>query len=80
MAYKQSEKCTGKRSYKSRNEAKDSLFAERRRFPKLAFEVYHCPECGAWHIGHDRKYRNLNVASRSTVKKWRRHIKDGFLH
>lgn len=53
--------CDGKKAYASRAAAKDPLYAERRRFPKLAFSAYKCRICGMWHIGHDRKYRNANV-------------------
>lgn len=53
--------CSGKKGYHSRAEAKDPLWAMRRRYPKLAFEAYKCRFCGLWHIAHDRKYRNVNV-------------------
>ncbi|MFA5378833.1 MAG: hypothetical protein WC455_23980 [Dehalococcoidia bacterium] len=65
--------CSGKKGYTTRNEAKDSLYAERRRYPKLAFEIYRCPICGLLHVGHDRKYRNANVDMHK--KKWRKHQK-----
>lgn len=65
--------CDGKKPYKSRNEARDALWAERRRFPKLAFSVYKCQTCKLWHLGHDRKFRNTNV--NKNKKLMRKHTK-----
>jgi hypothetical protein len=69
-----SHSCQGKKAYASRNEAKESLRAERRRFPKLAFDMYRCTVCHKWHIGHDRKFRNTNVNIKYK-KQWRKHRK-----
>lgn len=65
--------CSGKKAYHSRAEAKDPLWAMRRRFPKLAFEIYKCRICGFWHIGHDRKYRNAKTDKNK--KRFRRKFK-----
>lgn len=65
--------CTGKKGYKTRAEAKDPLWALRRRFPKMSFVMYRCKICGLWHVGHDRKYRNAKTdknKKRSRRKKW----------
>lgn len=66
--------CQGKRAYNTRNEARESLRAERRRFPKLAFDIYRCQICHKWHVGHDRRFRNCNVSIKYK-KEWRKHKK-----
>lgn len=66
--------CQGKKAYASRNEARDSLRAERRRFPKLAFAIYKCQICRKWHVGHDRKFRNckVNIKGKKDMRKHRK--------
>ena len=49
--------CNGKKGYKRRDDAKAALYNARRNYPKLAFDMYRCPICGLWHVGHDRRTR-----------------------
>lgn len=57
--------CSGKRAYDTRRDAerarrglaeKDTMPRNKRRRQSIAegLNVYHCPHCGAWHMGRPR--------------------------
>ena len=47
--------CGNKRSYNTNKEAKRIRRAHQISFPKDKMDVYHCPFCGYYHMGHKLK-------------------------
>jgi hypothetical protein len=45
--------CTGKRWYSDKHEAKKAAKKSEQRFGRM--DVYRCPHCDLWHIGHEPK-------------------------
>ena len=65
--------CPGKKGYYLRDDARDALEAQRRRYPHKAFTMYRCPVCRLWHVGHDRKTRVID--NTYDKKRMRKHQK-----
>lgn len=57
--------CYDKQSYKRKSYARQVLGILRQRRitsrPNLHLDIYKCPYCGDFHIGHDKKHRRSKL-------------------
>jgi hypothetical protein len=49
--------CAGKEAFQSASLAKEVASRKTRRADRRGMNAYHCPYCGAWHIGHHKSIK-----------------------